>query len=168
LLDTPGALGVRAGRARLPVVSCGVRVVTGECLQPPDQGETLQQLISHAPGSLLAPSAVDVHTYQTPDGQIAPEATIKARVFRRIFAADAPLSLTRVVAASQRPDRALHADRPVRPARLDDDPVVVPGGRRRQGVGAANERFMAQRIHATPVEDKGASHVVMISRTASW
>ena len=33
-----------------------------------------------------------------------------------------------------------------------------------KAVGAANERFMAQRTHATTVKAKGASHVVMISR----
>ena len=33
-----------------------------------------------------------------------------------------------------------------------------------KAIGAANERFMAHGIHATTVEAKGASHVVMISQ----
>src|SRR3954451_21019387 len=69
----------------------------------PDQGETAQHLIGHAPGSLLAPSVQVVRTYPTPDGGFAPEVTIKPSAFRPILAADVPASLTRIVAASQRP-----------------------------------------------------------------
>src|SRR3954466_6703995 len=52
----------------------------------PLQGETLRQLISHAPGSLLAPSALDVDTYRTPDGRLLPEAIVKPELFHTILA----------------------------------------------------------------------------------
>lgn len=130
----------------------------------PAQGETAQQLISHAPGSLLSPSAIDVRTYRTPDGQVVPEGTIKPGVFRRIFAADVPASLTKIVAASQRPTALSTLTDPSGPPAWATIPswFLVAGADK--AIGAANERFMAHRIHATTVEAKGASHVVMISQ----
>ena len=130
----------------------------------PAQGETLQQLISRAPGSLLAPSAIDVETYRTPDGQLAPEGTIKPSAFRRIFAADVPASLTKVVAASQRPTALSTLTDPSGPPAWTTIPSWYMVAGADKAVGAANERFMAQRIHATTVEARGASHVVIISR----
>jgi pimeloyl-ACP methyl ester carboxylesterase len=132
----------------------------------PAQGETLQQLISHAPGSILSPSAIDVQTFRTPGGQLAPEGTIKPRVFRRIFAADVPASVTKVVAASQRPTALSTLTDPSGPPAWTTIPswYLVAGADK--AVGAANERFMARRINATTVEAKGASHVVIISRPA--
>jgi pimeloyl-ACP methyl ester carboxylesterase len=129
----------------------------------PDEGETLQQLTSRAPGSLLSPSVIDVHTYRTSDGQVAPEGTIKPGVFRRIFAADLPSSVTSVVAAAQRPTALSTLTDPSGPPAWATIPswYLVAGADR--AVGADNERFMARRIHATTVEAEGASHVVMIS-----
>jgi pimeloyl-ACP methyl ester carboxylesterase len=130
----------------------------------PLEGETLQQLISHAPGSHLTPSAIDVRTYQTPDGQIVPEGTIKPAVFRRIFAGDLPASVTRIVAASQRPTALSTLTDPSGPPAWRTIPSWYMVAGADKAVGAANERFMARRIDATTVEAKGASHVVMISR----
>jgi pimeloyl-ACP methyl ester carboxylesterase len=132
----------------------------------PAQGETLQQLIAHAPGSLLAPSALEVHPYQAPDGQVVLEATVKPRAFRRIFAADVPSSLTRIVAASQRPTALSTLSEPSGPPAWTTIPswYLVAGADK--AVGAANERFMARRIGATTVVAKGASHVVLLSRPA--
>jgi pimeloyl-ACP methyl ester carboxylesterase len=129
----------------------------------PAQGETAQQLISRAPGSLLAPSALDVRTYLTPDGQLAPEATAKPSAFRRIFAADLPASVTKVVAAAQRPAALSTLSEPAGPPAWATIPswYLVAGADK--AIGAANERYMARRIHATTVEVNGASHVVMIS-----
>jgi pimeloyl-ACP methyl ester carboxylesterase len=130
----------------------------------PAEGETLSQLTSHAPGSLLSPTVLDVRTYRTPDGQIAPEATVKPSAFRRIFAADLPASVTRIVAASQRSTALSTLSDPSGPPAWTTIPswYLVAGADK--AVGAANERFMARRIHASTVVAKGASHVVMISR----
>ena len=129
----------------------------------PLEGETAQQLISRAPGSLLAPTALSVSTYQTPEGQIVPESTVKPGAFRRIFAADLPASVTRIVAASQRPTALSTLTEPSGPPAWTTIPswYLVAGADK--AVGVANERFMAERIHAATVEVKGASHVVMIS-----
>ena len=130
----------------------------------PLQGETLQQLISHAPGSLLAPSALDVDTYQTPDGRLAPEAIVKPQLFHTILAADLPEAATRVAAASQRPTALSTLTDPAGPPAWTTVPswYLVAGADK--AVGTANERFMARRMHATTVVAKGASHIVMLSQ----
>jgi pimeloyl-ACP methyl ester carboxylesterase len=130
----------------------------------PAEGETLSQLTSHSPGSLLAPSVLDVRTFRTPDGQLSPEATVKPAAFRRIFAADLPASVTKVVAASQRPTALSTLTDPSGAPAWTTIPswYLIAGADK--AVGAANERFMARRIHATTVKAKGASHVVMVSR----
>ncbi len=130
----------------------------------PLQGETLQQLISHAPGSLLAPSALDVDTYQTPDGRLVPEGTVKPQLFHTSLAGDLPVAATRVAAASQRPTALSTLTDPAGPPAWATIPswYLVAGAD--NAVGTANERFMARRMHATTVEAKGASHIVMLSQ----
>jgi pimeloyl-ACP methyl ester carboxylesterase len=133
----------------------------------PLQGETLQQLISHAPGSLLAPSALDVDTYHTPDGRVLPEATVKPQLFHKILAGDLPVAATAVAAASQRPTALSTLTDPAGAPAWATIPswYLVAGADK--AVGTANERFMARRMHATTVEAKGASHIVMLSQPAT-
>src|SRR3954452_1428617 len=130
----------------------------------PRQGETLQQLISHAPGSLLAPSALDVHTSQTADGRLLPEGTVKPRLFHKILAGALPVAATDIAAASQRPTALSTLTDPAGPPAWTTIPswYLVTGADK--AVGTANERFMARRMHATTVEAKGASHIVMLSQ----
>ena len=130
----------------------------------PAEGETGNQLIAHAPGSILSPAALDVRTYVTPDGQLAPEVTAKPHKLRPIFAADLPASLTKIAAASQRPAALSTLSDPSGPPAWATIPswALVAGADK--AIGAANERYMAKRIHATTVEAKGASHLVMLSQ----
>ena len=130
----------------------------------PLQGETGNQLIARAPGSLLSPKVLNVRTFVTPDGQIAPEATVKPSAFRPIFAADVPASLTKVAAASQRPTALSTLSDPSGPSAATTIPAWYLVAGADKAIGAANERFMAKRIHATTVEAKGASHIVMLSQ----
>jgi pimeloyl-ACP methyl ester carboxylesterase len=129
----------------------------------PAEGETAQQLIAHAPGSLLTPAAINVRIYRTPDGQPSPEGTIKRSAFRPIFAADLPRRVTNIVAASQRPTALSTLTDPSGPPAWTTIPSWYMVAGADKAIGAANERFMAHRIHAATVEVKGASHVVMIS-----
>jgi pimeloyl-ACP methyl ester carboxylesterase len=130
----------------------------------PLQGETGNQLIAHAPGSLLGPQVLNVGGYPTPDGQVVLEATVKPSAFRPIFAADVPASLTKIAAASQRPTALSTLSDPAGPPAWKAIPswYLVAGADK--AIGAANERFMAKRMHATTVEAKGASHIVMLSQ----
>lgn len=130
----------------------------------PLQGETGNQLIAHAPGGLLGPQVLNVGGYPTPDGQVVLEATVKPSAFRPIFAADVPASLTKIAAASQRPTALSTLSDPAGPPAWKRIPswYLVAGADK--AIGAANERFMAKRMHATTVEAKRASHIVMLSQ----
>jgi pimeloyl-ACP methyl ester carboxylesterase len=130
----------------------------------PAEGETGNQLIAHSPGSLLSPDALEVRLYPTPDGQSAPEVTAKPSALRPIFAADLPVAATRIAAASQRPAALSTLSDPSGPPAWATIPswALVAGADK--AIGAANERYMAKRIHATTVEAKGASHLVMLSQ----
>ena len=125
---------------------------------------TGNQLIAHAPGSLLSPKALDVRLYPTPDGQLAPEVTAKPSALRPIFAADLPAAATRIAASSQRPAALSTLSDPSGPPAWATIPswALVAGADK--AIGAANERYMARRIHATTVVAKGASHLVMLSQ----
>ncbi len=129
----------------------------------PDAGDTVQSLSGHAPGSLLSPDALTIRTYPTPDGQLAPEGTIKANVFRAIFAADLPKTQTDVMAAAQRPAALATLGEPSGPPAWKTIKAwsLVAGADKT--IGTANVRFMSRRMQAKTVEIKGASHVVMMS-----
>ena len=129
----------------------------------PAQGETLQQLLARKPGSLLSPDALDVFPYTGLDGQPVLEAIVKPSAFRPILAGDLPASVVKIVAVSQRPTALSTPTDPSGPPAWTTIPswFMVAGADR--AVGAADERYMARRIHASTVEVKGASHVVMIS-----
>jgi len=130
----------------------------------PAAGETVQALTSRAPGSLLGPDTLTIRTFPTPDGQVAPEGYITPGAFRKVFAADLPKTQTDVMAASQRPAALATLNEPSGPPAWATIPswYLVAGADRT--IGTANLRFMAQRIHATTVEAKRASHVVMMSQ----
>ena len=97
------------------------------------------------------------------DGQPVLEAIVKPSAFRPILAGDLPASVVKIVAASQRPTALSTLTDPSGPPAWTTIPswFMVAGADR--AVGAADERYMARRIHASTVEVKGASHVVMIS-----
>jgi pimeloyl-ACP methyl ester carboxylesterase len=129
----------------------------------PAEGDTVQALTAHAPGSLLGPDTLTIRTFPTPDGQLAPEGYITPSAFRMVFAGDLPKAQTDVMAASQRPAALATLTQPSGPpawARIPSWYLVAGADKT---IGTANLRFMAQRIHATTVEVKGASHVVMMS-----
>jgi pimeloyl-ACP methyl ester carboxylesterase len=130
----------------------------------PAAGDTVQALTSRAPGSLLGPDTLTIRTFPTPDGQVAPEGYITPRAFRKVFAADLPKTQTDAMAASQRPAALATLTEPSGPPAWATIPswYLVAGADKT--IGTANLRFMAQRIHATTVEAKRASHVVMMSQ----
>ena len=105
-----------------------------------------------------------MRTYVTTDGRLAPEVTAKPDKLRPIFAADLPASLTKIAAASQRPAALSNPSDPSGPPAWATIPswALVAGADK--AIGAANERYMAKRIHATTVEARGASHLVMLSQ----
>lgn len=129
----------------------------------PAEGDTVGGLTAHAPGSLLGPETLTIRTFPAPDGQLAPEGHITPSAFRTVFAGDLPKVQTDIMAASQRPAALGTLTEPSGPPAWATIPswYLVAGADKT--IGTANLRFMAQRIHATTVEVKGASHVVMMS-----
>ena len=68
------------------------------------------------------------------------------------------------MAASQRPAALAALGEPSGPPAWTTIPSWYLVAGTDNAVGTADERFMAKRMHATTVEVKGASHVVMISQ----
>jgi pimeloyl-ACP methyl ester carboxylesterase len=130
----------------------------------PDEGDTVGGLETLAPGGLIGPPTLDIRNYPTPDGQQAPEATIKQSVFHDVFAADLPTSETNVMAAAQRPAALATLGEPSGPPAWRTIPswYIVAG--KDNAIGTKVERIMAKRIKAHTTEVKGASHVVMMSQ----
>jgi pimeloyl-ACP methyl ester carboxylesterase len=130
----------------------------------PAQGDTVQALQSMRPGAMLGPATLDVRPYRLPDGTQGLEGSIKPSVFREVFAADLPRKLTAIMAASQRPASLATLGEPSGPPAWEDIPSWYLVAGRDNAIGTANERIMAERINATTIEIKHASHVVMTSR----
>jgi pimeloyl-ACP methyl ester carboxylesterase len=82
-----------------------------------------------------------------------------------VFAGDLPGAQTDIMAASQRPAALATLSEPSGPPAWATIPswYLVAGAD--NTIGTAKLRFMADRIHATTVEVKRASHVVMMSHS---
>jgi pimeloyl-ACP methyl ester carboxylesterase len=130
----------------------------------PDEGDTVGGLETLAPGGMIGPPTLDIRTYPTPDGQQAPEATIKPSAFHAVFAADLPRSETNVMATEQRPAALATLGEPSGPPAWKTIPswYIVAG--KDNAIGTRVERIMAKRMNAHTTVVKGASHVVMMSR----
>jgi pimeloyl-ACP methyl ester carboxylesterase len=130
----------------------------------PDEGETPGGLGAMIPGGQIGPPTLDLRPYPTPGGGTALEGTIKTSVFHRIFAADLPRRVTRVMAVEQRPAAVSTLSEPTGVPAWRSIPswYIVPG--RDLAIGTKLERFMANRMHAATTVAKRASHVVMMSR----
>ena len=141
-----------------------VRALVYVAAYAPGQGDTVEALTAMRPGSLLGPAALDVRPYPLPDGTQGLEGSIKPSLFREVFAGDLPRRLTTIMAASQRPASLLTLVEPSGPPAWEDIPSWYLVAGRDNTIGTANERIMADRIDATTIELKHASHVVMMSR----
>jgi pimeloyl-ACP methyl ester carboxylesterase len=130
----------------------------------PAEGDTVQALTAHAPGSLLGQETLEIRTYPAADGTLAPEGSIKTSAFREVFAADLPKRQVDALAAAQRPAALATLGEPSGPPAWASIPswFLVAGADKT--IGAANLRFMAKRAKARTVELKGASHAVLLSR----
>ncbi|MER5398251.1 alpha/beta hydrolase [Streptomyces sp. NPDC002599] len=129
----------------------------------PDEGESALQLASMFPGSML-PDALLTRPFPLPDG--TPGGTdgyIDPAKFHDVFAQDLPHSVTRLMAATQRPGSVggLGAKSGVPAWKSLPSWYVIPTAD--HVIPPAAQRFMAERAGSATVEVKGASHVVMMS-----
>ena len=129
----------------------------------PEQGESLGELQGRFPLSPLV-SNLKEWTYPVEGGEPAVEVTIQAEAFPGVFAADVPASVTKILAASQRPLATSVFTEPASAAAWQTKPswALVAGAN--EAINPEVERFGAQRAGATTVELEGASHAVAVSQ----
>jgi len=128
----------------------------------PDEGESALQLAGMFPGSKL-PDALVTRPFPLPDGTTGTDGYIDPAKFHEVFAADLPTSVTRLMAATQRPGSVggLASGSGVPAWKSLPSWYVIPTAD--NVIPAAAQRFMAKRAKSTTVEVKGSSHVVMMS-----
>ncbi|MFJ6569061.1 alpha/beta fold hydrolase [Streptomyces sp. NPDC091292] len=128
----------------------------------PDKGEQLGPLLNKFPGSLIGESVQEV-PYPNPDGTTGIDLYLRADKFRAAFAADLPVSTTRVMQATQRPFAASSLSDVTQDAAWRTIPswAVVAGNDK--AIPPALERWFYQRAGSHVIEIKGASHVPMMS-----
>ncbi|GAA1519969.1 alpha/beta hydrolase [Sphaerisporangium rubeum] len=124
----------------------------------PDEGENILQIADSYPGGKLSSSLLTRPFPGGVDGYIDPAK------FREVFAADLPASVTRLMAATQRPGSlgGLSMASGVPAWKTVPSWFVIPTAD--YAIPPAAQRFMAQRAGGKVTEVKGASHVVMQSR----
>ncbi|MER5193662.1 alpha/beta fold hydrolase [Streptomyces sp. NPDC002755] len=127
------------------------------------EGESLGELQGRFPLSTLV-SNLKQWTYPVPGGDPAVEVTIAEDAFPSVFAADLPESVTKILAASQRPLAAAAFEETAAAAAWQTKPswALVAGAD--EAINPEVERFGAKRAGATIVELDGASHAVAVSQ----
>jgi pimeloyl-ACP methyl ester carboxylesterase len=126
----------------------------------PDLGETATALVGKFPGSTLGPTLAPPVALS--DGN--KDLYIRQDKFHAQFAADLPVSATKLMAATQRPIIAAAFDEPTSTPAWKSIPSWFLYGSLDKNIPPAAHAFMAQRANARKaVEIKGASHVVMMS-----
>lgn len=126
----------------------------------PEKGERLGALLDEYPGSLIG-SSVQPVPYPNPDG--GTDLYLRADKFRAAFAADLPLSTTRLMQATQRPFSSLGLTDASRAAAWHTIPSWALVATEDKAIPPALERFFYKRAKSHVIEVKGASHVPMMS-----
>ncbi|CAM5254834.1 Alpha/beta hydrolase OS=Streptomyces alboniger OX=132473 GN=CP975_02650 PE=4 SV=1 [Streptomyces alboniger] len=128
-----------------------------------EEGESLGELQGRFPLSPLVENLKE-WTYPVEGGRPAVEVTIKAEAYPAIFAADVPDTVTKVLAAAQRPLAAAAFEETAAAAAWRTKPSWALVAAADQAINPEVERFGAERAGATIVEVEGASHAVAVSR----
>jgi pimeloyl-ACP methyl ester carboxylesterase len=128
----------------------------------PDEGEQLGQLIQKFPGSEIQ-AALNQVPFTNPDGTTGTDLYLQPDRLHDVFAADLPLSETRLMAAEQRPFSAESFTDVTTAAAWHTIPTWGIVADADKSIPPALERFEYQRAHSHVTEVEGASHVVMIS-----
>ncbi|GII59183.1 alpha/beta hydrolase [Planotetraspora thailandica] len=132
----------------------------------PDKGEQLGVLIQKYPGSEIQ-AALNEVPFTNADGTTGTDLYLRPDRFHDVFAADLPQSVTRLMAAEQRPFSASSFTDVTTGAAWHTIPSWGIVATADKSIPPALERFEYQRARSHVVEVKGASHVVMISHPAA-
>ncbi|GLW11439.1 alpha/beta hydrolase [Microtetraspora sp. NBRC 13810] len=129
----------------------------------PDQGESALQLANRFPGSRLGEALLTRH-YPLPDGTMdGIDGYIRADRFREVFAADLPVSTTRLMAATQRPGSVSGLSGGSGEPAWKTIPSWYLIPTQDNVIPPAAQRFMAERA-GSKVREIRSSHVVMMSQ----
>ncbi|MFI6285167.1 alpha/beta fold hydrolase [Streptomyces sp. NPDC051018] len=127
----------------------------------PDKGETLGALAAKFPGSELQPALNPVpYSDGTTSGT---DLYIKPDRFHSVFAADLPMSVTRLMAVGQRPISGVTSEEKAGPAAWKTIPSWFVVAKNDKAIAPDLERFEARRAGSHTVE-VDSSHVAMMSR----
>ncbi|MFI6604327.1 alpha/beta fold hydrolase [Nonomuraea sp. NPDC050536] len=129
----------------------------------PDEGEKLVDLFGKFPGSQIPDSVREV-PYTNADGSEGVDLYLKPDKFRGAFAADLPVSTTRLMQATQRPFAASSYTDVTTGAAWHTIPSWALVATEDKAIPPALERFFYKRAKSHVYEAKGASHVPMISQ----
>ncbi|RCG28681.1 alpha/beta hydrolase [Sphaerisporangium album] len=128
----------------------------------PDEGEQLGVLINKYPGTQI-PAAVQEVPYPNPDGSTGVDLYLRADKFRAAFAADLPVSTTRVMQAGQRPFSASSFTDKTTGVAWRTIPSWALVATQDKAIPPQLERYMYKRAKSK-VYETAASHVPMISQ----
>ncbi|WKV75415.1 alpha/beta hydrolase [Streptomyces sp. PCS3-D2] len=128
----------------------------------PDAGEVLGELAGRFPGSQLEPALTAVPT-PAPDGTPGLDLYIRPDRYHDVFAQDAPRSVTRVLAAGQRPLTATAFTDRCTAAVWHTLPTWTLVSTRDRGIAPELQRFQARRAGSRTTEVP-TSHLPMYSR----
>jgi pimeloyl-ACP methyl ester carboxylesterase len=128
----------------------------------PDTGETIQELVTKNPGTMITPATLDTRQYPLPGGGEGTDLYIKQSAFHDAFAGDLPLKTSNLMWAEQRPFSLAAFTEPSGEPAWKTIPSWYLVSTDDHAIPPATERFMARRAHAH-VERVNASHVSYIS-----
>lgn len=132
----------------------------------PDTGETLEQLVTKNPGTMITPAALDTRPYPLPGGGDGVDLYIKKSAFHDAFAGDLPRSTTNLMWAEQRPFSVAAFTEPSGAPAWTTIPSWYLVATNDKAIPPATQSFMARRAHAR-IATVNASHVPMISHPAA-
>ena len=130
----------------------------------PDEGESLAQLGSRDPGSLI-PASIYTVPFVGPDGP-GLDIYINPLLFPTVFAADVPSETAAAMAAAQRPITFKAFTDASGPPAWRTIPSWYMVARQDLAIPPATERFMAERAGAHTVEID-SSHAALVSQPAA-
>jgi pimeloyl-ACP methyl ester carboxylesterase len=129
----------------------------------PEEGERLGEATADSKDAVLGDVLAPQHYPSARGGEQAVEFTIDPQGFHDAFAADLPVEVTAVMAATQRPVAELAFSEPTGPPAWKDLPswAIIPTPDKAAGTDIL--RSMAERAGATITELEG-SHAIMVSQ----
>lgn len=129
----------------------------------PDEGESIGQLATLNPGSLINEETLEFLPYAEGSRGDGVDIYIRREPFREAFAGDLPAKQAQVMAATQRPFSVKGFQQGSGPVAWRDIPSWYVLGTEDNAIPPATQRFMAKRAEAQITRVR-ASHVTMQSR----